>query len=112
MGYIPHIVTLLLCLSVIATDFRIVCTVMLRARRDGMRTLMLLAVFFQFATMITFIVVQTGWVLQSHDELVGTSAQLGWLAYDYLNKLFHLTAAVALLQWLNYGRIGRGNNND
>lgn len=100
MVIIPHLITLALCLLVIylaIANIVVACTGM---RSDSVRGLVLLLCFFQISTIATFIVVQSGWVFGGHDELVGMSAQLGWLAYDYQNKLFHICAAVLLGHWM------------
>ena len=43
-------------------------------------------------TIVFFVFNQTWWVVDQHDELVGSVSSVAWLLYDYLNLLFHLTA--------------------
>ena len=99
MFYIPHVITYVLCslvLIVAGTNFAKV----LERDNDALKGLLILSIFFQISTIVTFMIVQAGWVLKSHDDLVGMSAQMGWLAYDYQNKLFHLFTALLMGHWL------------
>lgn len=99
MLYIPHIITYALC-SLVLVVAGINLAKAVERDNDALKGLLILSIFFQISTIVTFMIVQAGWVLKNHDELVGMSAQLGWLAYDYQNKLFHLFAALLMGHWL------------
>lgn len=99
MLYIPHAITYVLC-SLVLLVAGVNLARVLEHKNDALKGLLVLSIFFQISTIATFMVVQAGWVLKNHDALVGMSAQLGWLAYDYQNKLFHLFAALLMGHWL------------
>ena len=100
MGLIPHLITLALCIAVLVMT--VVNTLMgLRyLRRDMVQLMMMMYCGFQAATIISFTVNQTVWVLGDFESAIGTAPALAWLAYDYLNKLFHLTTAMMAYYFL------------
>lgn len=100
--YIPHLITLFLCLAVLGICLANTHLVIAKTDKDLLRIVLLMACFFQASTIITFIANQTLWVIKSHDELVGIGSQIGWLAYDYQNKLYHLSVAFGLNYWLHH----------
>lgn len=55
-------------------------------------------------TIVFFAFNQTLWVLDHHDELVGSVSSVAWLLYDYLNLLFHLSCGVILYYYLECHR--------
>lgn len=108
MLYIPHAITYVLSLMVIVVA-SINLAKVLKHDSNALKGLLILSIFFQISTIASFMIVQAGWVLKSHDELVGMSSQLGWLAYDYQNKLFHLFAALLMGHWIKCKEV---NNNE
>ena len=93
MTYIPHLVTAALCLSVLRTNLYLTLRY---TRRDVIHVLVLMSLGFQWMTIVFFALNQTWWVVDQHDELVGSVSSVAWLLYDYLNLLFHLSCGVML----------------
>jgi len=103
MHIIPHLITLALC-------FLSVMVATKNARdvtkcKDGASViLVMLMSLFQISTVVTFVVLQFGWVVSGHGELVGKESQLGWIAYDYQNILFHICAGLTVNHWIKCNR--------
>lgn len=96
MTYIPHLVTAALCLSVLLLASTNLYLTLRYTRRDVIHVLVLMALGFQWMTIVFFVFNQTLWVVDQHDELVGSVSSVAWLLYDYLNLLFHLSCGVML----------------
>lgn len=100
MAYIPHLVTAALCLSVLILATTNLYLTLRYTRRDVIHVLVLMALGFQLMTIVFFVFNQTLWVVDQHDELVGSVSTVAWLLYDYLNLLFHLSCGVILYYYL------------
>lgn len=106
MQYAPHAITFILCLLSLAIAAK--NAMIVTHCRDGVAvTLVLLVSLFQASTVVTFIVVQFGWVLNHHGDAVGEAAQLGWIAYDYQNLLFHICAGLTVRHWIKCDKVDR-----
>lgn len=53
---------------------------------------------YQILTMLSFLYNQSVWLMDSHESAIGITASVSWLAYDYLNTLFHIAAASSVRQ--------------
>ena len=104
MTYIPHLVTAVLCLSVLILASTNLYLTLRYTRRDVIHVLVLMALGFQWMTIVFFAFNQILWVLDQHDELVGSVSSVAWLLYDYLNLLFHLSCGVILYYHLECQR--------
>lgn len=104
MTYIPHLVTVALCLSVLTLASTNLYLTLRYARQDVTYILIIMALGFQWMTIVFFGVNQTLWVVNQHDELVGSTSSVVWLLYDYLNLLFHLSCGVILYYYLECRR--------
>jgi uncharacterized membrane protein YjdF len=99
MAYIPHYITFTLCAIIVVLALSNVFAAS-DLRKDLLQMLIFIVCFFQIATIITFAVVQWDWVANDHGLIVGSWSAIGWIAYDYLNKLFHLSGALLLRHWI------------
>lgn len=104
MTYIPHLVTAALCLSVLALASVNMYLTLRFTRRDVIQVLVLMSLGFQWMTIVFFGVNQSLWVINQHDELVGSVSSVAWLLYDYLNLLFHFSCGVILYYYLECRR--------
>ena len=100
MAYFPHYITFTLCAIIVALAFGNIFRAATTTRHDAFRCIVFIVCFFQIATIITFGVVQWEWIANDHGLVVGSWSAIGWLAYDYLNKLFHLSGALLLRHWI------------
>ena len=100
MTYIPHLITAALCLSVLSLASTNLYLTFRYTRRDVIHVVVLMALGFQWMTIVFFVFNQTLWVVDQHDELVGSVSSVAWLLYDYLNLLFHLSCGVILYYYL------------
>lgn len=66
------------------------------------RMLICLVLLFQVVTMLVFGILQFRWIIGNSDLAIGTVDSYGWIAYDHLNKLFHLSIGVILNGVLRY----------
>lgn len=106
MQYAPHVITLILCLLSLAIATKN-AMIIKHCRNGAAVILVLLMSLFQASTVITFVVVQFGWVINHHGDAVGTASQLGWIAYDYQNLLFHICAGLAVRHWIKCDKVDR-----
>lgn len=100
MVYIPHLVTVALCLSVLALASTNLYLTLRHIRHDVIYILIIMSLGFQWMAIVFFGVNQTLWVINQHEELVGSVSSVAWLLYDYLNLLFHLSCGVILYYYL------------
>ena len=100
LTYIPHIITLAFCITIILSAIVNTRMALKYTRRDLLQVLIIIALGWQVATIVFFVVNQSMWVIKSHEELVGTLSSTLWLVYDYTNKLFHLSCGLILYYYL------------
>lgn len=105
MGYIPHLITLIFVIAVVAMGITNLLLIHKVDKAPFLQHLLYSMCLFQLLSMVTFTVNQIGWVINEHESVVGFEAQIGWLAYDYLNKLFHLSTAAVLHYYLKYKHV-------
>ena len=104
LTYIPHIITLVFCIAIILSAIVNTRMALKYTRRDLLQVLILMALGWQVATIVFFVINQSMWVVKSHEELVGTLSSTLWLIYDYTNKLFHLSCGLILYYYLGCRR--------
>jgi len=87
---IPHIITFILCASIIVVG--IDCIVLLNKNKIfGQLNIFFYSIILtQILTILSFMFNQFGWIINNHGSELGLTVELGWLSYDYLNKLFHI----------------------
>lgn len=102
MSYVPHLITLILIIAVVVFATINLFYVNKAHKTPFLHFLLYTVCILQIMTMAAFTVNQAAWVMLGHEEVVGSLSQIGWLAYDYLNKLCHLIAAVALNFYLRF----------
>lgn len=107
MTYIPHLITLLLCVAVLFSACVNFYFTIKFTRKDLIQVLILMALGFQVGTISFFAINQTIWVVSQHDQLVGSVSSVAWLLYDYLNLLFHLSCGTILYYYLDCRRVVR-----
>lgn len=56
---------------------------------------------FQALTIIAFLYNQAVWIIEDHENRVGMTVSISWLAYDYMNALFHASSASLLSFYLS-----------
>lgn len=110
MTYIPHLVTAVLCLSVLTLASTNLYLTLRYTRHGVTHILILMALGFQWMTIVFFVINQTLWVIEHHDELVGSVSSVAWLLYDYLNLLFHFSCGVILYYYLECRRPKKRNH--
>jgi hypothetical protein len=105
MGYLPHLITfLLLSMVMFVATTNLFC--IHRAHQSViLRQLLVTLCCLQLLVMFAFAYNQMGWIINEHESIVGQDAQIGWLAYDYLNKLFHLITALTLRYYLDFKQV-------
>jgi len=103
MHFIPHLITLILCSLSAAIAIKNARSVT-KCHDGSAIVLVLLMSLFQISTVATFVTLQFGWVLSGHGELIGKESQLGWIAYDYQNILFHICAGLTVNHWIKCNR--------
>lgn len=106
MQYAPHVITLILCLLSLAVAAKN-AMIVTNCRNGTAVILVLLMSLFQASTVVTFVVMQFGWVLNHHGNAVGVASQLGWIAYDYQNLLFHICAGLTVRHWIKCDRVDK-----
>lgn len=102
MGIIPHLITFVFVAVITALAFYNVFLIHRAHQAPVLRQLIAFMCVFQILTMASFSANQIGWIVNEHETILGAVVQLGWLAYDYQNKLFHLTAALVLNYYLRF----------
>ena len=102
IGYLPHLIAFILVCLVLFLTFSNMFYVHRAHKAPVLRQLLYVMCVFQILTMLTFTANQVGWVINDHESVVGFEAQIGWLAYDYQNKLFHLSVAAVLHYYLKF----------
>ena len=102
MGYLPHMITFIFVSCVVILAFANIFHVHKAHKAPRLQPLLYFMCLFQILTMASFTANQIGWIMNDYESFVGLDVQLGWLAYDYQNKLFHLTAAGVLNYYLRF----------
>ena len=105
MGLIPHAITFVFVAAITVAAFINLSMIHRAHKAPILRQLLAFMCLFQILTMASFTANQISWIVNDHESFVGLDAQLGWLAYDYQNKLFHLTAALALNYYLRFKHV-------
>jgi hypothetical protein len=105
IGYLPHLITFVLVIAITIMAFLNMFYIHNAHKAPFLRQMLYIMCIFQILTMLTFTANQIGWIVNEHESIVGFEAQIGWLAYDYQNKLFHLTAAAVLHYYLKFKHI-------
>ena len=94
--YVPHAITLLLCLAIILTAVNNIAM----AKSDKGTTFIKHAVWlvsgFQLMAITVFLINQSAWVFSDNVSLVGSDVAVSWLIYNYLDQLFHITIAIII----------------
>jgi len=93
--YLPHLITFLMC-SMVA--FLAITNIAAYRQVKGARVgqLVIWVSFFQLAVVALFCYNQSLWLINNHEELVGTEISILWLSYDYGNTTFHLLVAATI----------------
>ena len=104
LTYIPHLITLVLCIAIVFSAVINAGMALKYTRKDLLQILIIMALGWQVATIVFFVINQSMWVIKSHEELVGTLSSTLWLIYDYTNKLFHLCCGLILYYYLRCRR--------
>lgn len=99
--YIPHLITLTLCVSILVLASINLRLTYRHVQEDLLKILILMAVGWQVVVILFFMYNQTVWVFKEHDSLVGTVDSALWLMYDYSNKFFHLSSGLILYHYLH-----------
>lgn len=100
MTYIPHFVTLSLCVAILFVAAMNAVNTIKYTRRDLFQLFILMAIGWQVSTIVFFIYNQSVWVIKNHSELVGSASAVAWIIYDYSNKFFHLSCGLILFYYL------------
>jgi len=56
----------------------------------------------QIIAIVSFLYNQSIWLVGDYEEVVGSYVSMSWLAYDYLNSLFHIATASTMRLYLQY----------
>ena len=102
MGILPHVVTFILVGMVAVLALVNIFYIHNAHKAPALQQLLYFVCLFQLLTMAAFTANQVGWIVHEFEKVVSLDIQLGWLAYDYQNKLFHLLAAATLNYYLRY----------
>ena len=99
ISYLPHGLNFSICLLVIYVaikNYRI----NRYTHNQKLRWMLNWAIGFQIGTMIAFMTNQSIWIINNHEDAVGVMPSMAWLAYDYLNSIFHLSAGLLMTNYI------------